>query len=59
MQISSVARIWKIITGSGVSVVIGKMPVPPLETGAIRKNATNDPSMNTSPWAKLMSSMMP
>ena len=39
--------------------VTGKMAKPPTSVGAINAKATSDPIMNTSPWAKLMSSMMP
>ena len=59
MQIARTARISAILSGSGVSAVIGKIPHAPAEAGAIRKNASIEPSMNTSPWAKLISSMMP
>ena len=54
-----VARIWMIISGTGVLAVIWKMPSPPTSFGAISPKAISDPIMNTSPWAKLMSSMIP
>jgi hypothetical protein len=41
-----------ILRKTGVSPVSSKI-------GPIRRKASIDPSMNTSPWAKLMSSMMP
>ena len=40
------------LSRTGVSTVTAKM-------GPMSRNAAIEPSMNTSPWAKLMSSMMP
>ena len=57
--IARAARISRTMSGTGVAAVIWKTPSPPTEFGAISPKAISDPIMKTSPWAKLMSSMMP
>ncbi len=44
--------IWATISRIGVSAVMTK-------TELMSTRAMNEPSMNTSPWAKLISSMIP
>ncbi len=59
MVTAKVSTIPTIMRGTGVPAVTGKMAKPPTSVGAISANAMSDPIMKTSPWAKLMSSMMP
>ena len=59
MVTARVRMIPTTISGTGVPAVTGKIAKPPTAVGAISANAMSDPIMKTSPWAKLMSSMMP
>ncbi len=59
MVMPSVARMPRISTGTEVPAETGKIAKPPRSVGAISANAISEPIMKTSPWAKLMSSMMP
>ncbi len=57
--IARVATIWATIATGDSPAASVKMPSPPDAVGASSPNAMTDPIMNTSPWAKLISSMMP